>query len=71
MKPYLCNANDIGIHNANVNPYGSITLAQIVQMSPQEIEEMIGHYHTQPLMTTLRASRDPKMVESSAKEVNR
>ena len=40
-------------------------------MSPEEIEEMIGHYDTQQLMTTLRASRDPKMVQSSAKEVNK
>lgn len=64
MKPYLF----IAVHNANVNPYGSITLAEIAKMSPKKLDEMIGCCDIQQWMTTLRASRDPKMVQSSAKQ---
>jgi len=70
ISPFLFNPNDIGIHDANVNPYGSVTLAQLAQMSPEELDEMCKQYDTQTLMTTLRASRDPKMVQSAAKETN-
>ncbi len=52
------------MHSANVNPYGTVTLAQLAQMTPEELDEMCKQYDTQTLMTTLRASRDPKMVWS-------
>eukprot|EP01083_Nonionella_stella_P181808 652436_1 len=70
ISPYLFNPNDIGLHSANVNPYGSVTLAQLAQMTPEELDEMCHQYDTQTLMTTLRASRDPKMVQSASKEMN-
>jgi len=70
MQPHLFNPNDIGDHSANVNPYGTVTLAQLAQMAPEELDEMCKQYDTQTLMTTLRASREPKMVQSAAKEMN-
>merc|ERR1712087_1041115 len=70
IKPFLFNPNEIGLHDANVNPYGTVTLAQLAQMTPEELDEMCKQYDTQTLMTTLRASRDPKMVMSAAKETN-
>eukprot|EP01083_Nonionella_stella_P080781 222104_1 len=70
INPYLFNPNDIGMHSANVNPYGTVTLAQLAQMTPEELDEMCKQYDTQTLMTTMRASRDPKMVQSAAKEAN-
>merc|ERR1719295_1607454 len=71
VEPYLFNPSEIGVHSANVSPYGSVTLAQLAQMSPEELDEMCKQYDTQALMTTLRASRDPKMVQSAAKETNK
>jgi len=70
INPHLFTPPAIGAHNANVNPYGSVTLAQLAQMTPEEMDEMCKQYDTQELMTTLRASRDPKMVQSAAAEVN-
>ena len=35
IQPLLFKPNDIGIHDANVNWYGSVTLAQLAQMSPE------------------------------------
>ena len=72
LNPHLFNPNILtGNHNAQVNPYGTISLAQIAAMPQEELDDMIKTYDTGTLMTTLRASRDPRMVQSSAKEINR
>merc|ERR1712087_27290 len=43
---------------------------QLARMSSEDLDEMGKQYDTQTLMTTLHESRDPKMMESAAKETN-
>lgn len=47
VEPFLFNPSDIGVHSANVSPFGTVTLAQLAQMSPDELDEMCGQYDTQ------------------------
>ncbi|ETO17759.1 hypothetical protein RFI_19557, partial [Reticulomyxa filosa] len=55
----------------DINPYVTVTLAQLITMDPEQIIQVMSEWEAEEVLNTVKAAKNPKLVQSGANEINR
>ncbi|ETO05320.1 hypothetical protein RFI_32077 [Reticulomyxa filosa] len=70
IDQYLYNPN-IGKMTGDVKPFGTMTMAQLANMDPEQLMKIMSEWGAEELIDTVKGAKNPKLVQSGANEINR